>query len=35
MYDYYLLSAIDTMLDRDMAELVVTTAHMMANRYFD
>ena len=35
MYEYHLLIAIDTMLDLDMADLAVTTAHMMANLYFD
>lgn len=33
MYEYHLLTAIDTMLDLD--DLAVTTAHMMANLYFD
>lgn len=35
MYDYHLLTAIDSMLDLDIAEMAVTTAHMMANPYFD
>ena len=35
MYEYHLLIAIVTMLDLDMADLAVTTAHMMANLYFD
>lgn len=35
MYDYHLLTAIDTMLDLDIAEMAVTTAHMLANLYFD
>ncbi len=35
MYEYHLLTAIDTMLDLDIAETAVTTAHMMANLYFD
>ncbi len=29
MYEYHLLTAIDTMLDLDMADLAVTTAHMI------
>lgn len=33
MYEYHLLTAIDTMLDLDIADM--TTAHMMANLYFD
>jgi len=35
MYDYHLLIAIDTVLDLDIAETAMTTAHMMANLYFD
>lgn len=35
MYEYHLLAAIDTMLDLDIADTAVTTAHMMANLYFD
>lgn len=35
MYEYHLLTAIDTMLDLDIAETAVTTAHLMANLYFD
>ncbi len=35
MYEYHLLTAIETMLDLDIAEMAVTTAHMMANLYFD
>ena len=35
MYEYHLLIAIATMLDLDMADLAVTSAHMMANLYFD
>ena len=35
MYDFHLLNAIDTMLDLDIAEAALTTAHMMANLYFD
>ncbi len=35
MYEYHLLTAIDTMLDLDIAEMALTTAHMMANLYFD
>lgn len=35
MYEYHLLIAIDTILDLDMADLAVTSAHMMANLYFD
>jgi hypothetical protein len=35
MYDYHLLNAIDTMLDLDIAEMALTTVHMMANLYFD
>ena len=35
MYEYHLLTAIDMMLDLDMADLAVTTAHMLANLYFD
>ena len=35
MYEYHLLTAIDTMLDLDMADLTLTTEHMMANLYFD
>lgn len=35
MYEYHLLIAIDTMLDLDMADLAVTSAHMLANLYFD
>jgi hypothetical protein len=35
MYDYHLLTAIDTMLDLDIADMAVTSAHMMANLYFD
>ncbi len=35
MYEYHLLTAIDTMLDLDMADLAVTSAHMLANLYFD
>jgi hypothetical protein len=35
MYEYHLLTAIDTMLDLDMADLAVSSAHMLANLYFD
>ena len=35
MYEYHLLNAIDTMLDLDIAEMAMATAHMMANLYFD
>lgn len=35
MYEYHLLTVIDTMLDLDMADLAVTSAHMLANLYFD
>lgn len=35
MYEYHLLTAIDNMLDLDIADSAVTTAHMMANLYFD
>ncbi len=35
MYEYHLLTAIDTMLDLDMADLAVTSAHMLADLYFD
>lgn len=35
MYEYHLLTAIDAMLDLDIAEMAMTTAHMMANLYFD
>ncbi len=35
MYEYHLLTAIDTMLDLDMADLAVASAHMLANLYFD
>jgi len=35
MYEYHLLTAIDNMLDLDMADLAVTSAHMLANLYFD
>lgn len=35
MYEYHLLNAIDTMLDLDIAEMAMTTAHMMADLYFD
>ncbi len=35
MYEYHLLTAIDTMLDLDVADLAVTSAHMLANLYFD
>lgn len=35
MYDFHLLNAIDTMLDLDIAETALTTAHLMANLYFD
>lgn len=34
-YDYQLITVIDTMLDLDIADMAVTTAHMMANLYFD
>ena len=35
MYEYHLLTAIDTLLDLEMADLTLTTAHMMADLYFD
>lgn len=35
MYEYHLLTAIDTMLDLDIADMAVTTAHMIANVYFE
>jgi len=35
MYEYHLLNTIDTMLDLDIADMAVTTAHMIANVYFD
>lgn len=35
MYEYHLLTTIDTMLDLDIADMAVTTAHMIANVYFD
>ena len=35
MYEYHLLTAIDTLLDLDIADMAVTSAHMMANLYFD
>lgn len=35
MYEYHLLATIDTMLDLEIADTAVTTAHMMANLYFD
>ncbi len=35
MYDFHLLNAIDTMLDLDIAETALATAHLMANMYFD
>lgn len=35
MYEYHLLTAIDAMLDLDIADTAVTTVHMMANLYFD
>ena len=35
MYEYHLLTAIDAMLDLDIAEMAMTSAHMMANLYFD
>lgn len=35
MYEYHLLITIDTMLDLDIADTAVTTAHMRANLYFD
>lgn len=34
MYEYHLLTAIDTMLDLDIADIAMTTAHMMADIYF-
>lgn len=35
MYEYHLLTAIDAMIDLDTAEMAVTTAHMIANVYFE
>ncbi len=35
MYEYHLLIAIDTMLDLDMADLALSSAHRLANLYFD
>lgn len=35
MYDYHLQNAIDTMLDWEIADMAMGTAHMMANLYFD
>jgi hypothetical protein len=35
MYEYHLLATIDTLLDLDIAEMAVTSAHMIANVYFD
>ena len=35
MYEYHLLTAIDTLLELELADLAVTTAHMMADLYFD
>lgn len=35
MYEYHLLAAIDTMLDLDIAETAMASAHMLANLYFD
>lgn len=35
MYEYHLLAAIDTMLDLDIADMAMTTAHMFADLYFD
>ncbi len=35
MYEYHLLTAIDTLLDLDIADMALTTAHMTANLYFD
>lgn len=34
-YDYLLLSTIDTMLDQELSDAAITSAHMLANRYFD
>lgn len=34
MYEYHLLTAIDTMLDLDIAEIAMATTHMMADIYF-
>ena len=33
-YEYRLAGAIDTLMDLDIADMAVTTAHMMANVYF-
>ena len=35
MYEYHLLTTIDAMLDLDIAEMAMTSAHMIANLYFD
>jgi hypothetical protein len=34
-YEYRLTSAIDTLMDLDIADMAVITAHMMANLYAD
>lgn len=35
MYEYHLLSSLETLLDLDIADMAVTTAHMIANVYFE
>lgn len=34
-YEYHLRTALDSLLDLDIADMAVTTAHMISNVYFD
>lgn len=35
MYEYHLINAIETVLDWEFTESAMSTAHMLANLYFE